>query len=192
MERISALISENTLVVIAVSALAAVAIIGFYYFRTRTGKSLKEKAPETTSTPKPALASEVSAEDMEKIIEQFASVEAVVFDNENRTWYKTELPGRDVINIRRDHSTLGRKWMMDGKWVYAFNRGEGGTYRPVEVPETMKDPPSKLHRALAQQEIDIVFNVDPERGFFQKWGHILLFVGACIFILFLVVMQQTQ
>jgi len=179
-------------VVIAVSAFAAAAIIGFYYFRTRMGKSPKDKAPEIVATPKPAVASEVSVEDMEKIIEQFASVEAVVFDNENRTWYKTELPGRDVINIRRDHSTLGRKWMMDGKWVYAFNRSEGGIYRPVEVPETMKNPPSKLHRALAQHEIDIVFNVEMERGFLQKWGHVLLFVFACVFILFLVVMQQTQ
>jgi hypothetical protein len=102
------------------------------------------------------------------------------------------IPGKIVREIRQKHGNLGRKWFRENKWLYALNKKESGEYVPVSVPQTMDDPPSELHRALMQQEIDIVFDVQSAKSFMQKWGHVLLFVGAIVFVIFLVIMQTMQ
>lgn len=141
---------------------------------------------------KPAKSSKPETEVEETGIDQFVAVEARVYDNETRTAYNATIPGKTVREIRQKCNNLGRKWLKDGKWLYALNKKESGQYVPVSVPQTMENPPSELHRALMQQEIDIVYNVDQEKSFAQKWGHVLLFTGACVAVLALFILQRMQ
>lgn len=125
-------------------------------------------------------------------IDRFVAVEARVYDNETRTVYNATIPAKIVREIRLKYSNLGRKWFREGKWLYALNKKENGEYAPVTVPQTMDDPPSELHRALMQQEIDIVYNVESGKSFMQKWGHVLLFTGACVAVMALFILQRMQ
>lgn len=110
-------------------------------------------------------------------IEQFVAVDARVYDAATRTVYNTVVRGADVAEIRRNYGGLGRQWLMDGQWRFAFVKLENGTYRPVRVPMTLDNPPSKLYRALQQHEIALVFGLEQTEGVFQKWGPII-WIGA--------------
>lgn len=112
-----------------------------------------------------------------------------VYNNETRRVSNENLTEDDVKKIRDKHTTLGRKWLRDGKWVYALNKLVGGEYVPVSIPQTMEDPPSSLHRALLQDAVGIFYDVSPEKGFFQEHGKILLFVGSVLFLLWTVIMN---
>lgn len=112
-----------------------------------------------------------------------------IYENDTRLAYNAEISEEEAKKIRVTHTNLGRKWLKDGKWVYALNKSAEGIYSPVKIPETMEDPPSSLHRALLQAAVDIFYDVSPEKGFFQEHGKILLFVGAVIFLLWTVIMN---
>jgi hypothetical protein len=125
-------------------------------------------------------------------IDKFVEVEARVYDNESRTIYNS-LIGADIVRqIRKEYGNLGRKWLRDGKWVYALNKLVNGSYRPVQVPLTLQDPPSELHRALQQHEIDIIFNVEESKGLLQKWGSIIFICGLALVAVFILIAQNIQ
>ena len=102
-------------------------------------------------------------------IDQFVEVDARIYDNTTRTIYNKTIDADTVREIRSKYGNLGRKWLRDGKWLYALNKTDAG-YKPVSVPMTLDDPPSELHRALQQHETGIVFNVEQAESLFGKYG----------------------
>ena len=123
-----------------------------------------------------------------KVAKEESSVLCRVYDNNTRTAFNDEIPMKTVEIIRAKHDNMGRKWLRDGKWLYALNKDIAGEYSPVRIPQTMEDPPSSIHRALLQDAVSIFYDVSVEKGFFQQHGKILLFVGAVIFLLWTVIM----
>lgn len=143
-------------------------------------------APAKRPQPSKAQAAAVTTPQApQNPIDRFVEVEARVYDNETRTVYNATIAADIVRQIRKEYRNLGRTWIRDGKKVYALNKRENGTYAPVIPTETMEQPPSMAHEAITQPEVDVVFDVSQERNFLQKYGHILLFTGAVIFIMFL-------
>jgi len=112
-----------------------------------------------------------------------------VYNNKTRRVSNEELPFETVEEIREKFGNLGRKWLRDGKWVYALNKLVEGGYTIVGIPQTMEHPPSSLHRALMQHAVDEYYDMTPDKNFFQEHGKILLFVGAIIFLLWCVIMN---
>ncbi len=127
-----------------------------------------------------------------KVLDQFVEVEARVYDNDTRMIYNAVIPGDIVREIRHECGNLGRKWLREGKWIYALNKRIDGRYKPVEVPVTLDDPPSELHRALQQYEVPIVYNFEESKGLLQKWGHIIMFCGVAAVALFILIAQNIQ
>jgi len=125
-----------------------------------------------------------------KTIDQFVEVEARVYDNDKRMIYNTTIKGPEVRKIREKYGNLGRTWLRDGKWIYALNKTVSGEYRPIQVPLTLQDPPSELHRALQQQETGIVFNVDEGEGLFKKWGPIIWIGIIGIVVIFILIANR--
>lgn len=122
------------------------------------------------------------------------AIECRLYDSTIRSIYNTELSGEIVRQIQTNDGNLGRKWSYYGKWVYAINKyfGEAGAicYRPVFVPQTMDNPPSKLHRALKQEAVEIAYSVREKKGFFEQHGKFLLFAGVIAFLMFVMVMGK--
>lgn len=154
-------------------------MLGIYHFNSGKPK-IKTQAVEKTET----------GGEIEESVQTYEDVEARVYDNTTRTIYNTTIPGKVVARIREQDGNLGRKWLKDGKEAYALNKVGSNEYKVVRVPITMDQPPSKLHRALQQQEIEICYNVQPVEGMFQKLLPILIWSGAIIFIMFLMVSNK--
>jgi len=153
----------NFYLVIGIGAVGILALWSAYRF-TRLGKRPLPFAKENK------LAKAEAKDEKTEGIDQFVEVEARVYDNTNRTIYNATIPASVVRQIRATHANLGRKWLRDGKWMYALNKTDTGAYKPVQVPMTLNDPPSELHRALQQQETGIVFNVEMSESVFGKYG----------------------
>jgi len=120
--------------------------------------------------------------------DKLPSVECRIYDTDLRLAYNTQISGTEATKIREKQSNLGRKWLKDGKWVFALTKDKSGEYKPVAIPFTMEDPPSSLHRALMQQAVDEYYDMTPDKNFLQQHGKILLFVGAVLFLLWTVIM----
>ena len=115
-------------------------------------------------------------------------VECRIYDTDLRLACNTQISGAEAMKIREKSGNLGRKWLKDGKWVFALTKDKSGEYKPVDIPFTMEDPPSSLHRALMQQAVDEYYDMTPDKNFLQQHGKILLFVGAVLFLLWSVIM----
>jgi hypothetical protein len=122
-------------------------------------------------------------------ISKFVAVDARIYDNTNMTTYHQTLPGKIVREIREEFGSLGRKITEDGQAIYAIVRTGAATWRPLNIPMTLDEPPSKLYRALQQQEVGIVFDVTVEESFWGKWWYALLLAGVIAFIMFVVIME---
>ncbi len=120
------------------------------------------------------------------------SVEARIYDNKKRRAYNEILSGVEIETVKETYGNLGRLWLKDGKWIYALNKKIYGTYHPVIVPSTMNNPPSTVHEALTQPEIDICFNMEQEQSFMQKYWHIVLLGSAVLFMMFVLIANMMQ
>lgn len=158
---------------------AAVALVCYLYFFSWRKKSAAT-GPEDKDTGEvtPPAAATVTP-----------SVEARTYDVSTRTVYSETIPGVTVDKIRTEHGNLGRKWLYEGRWLYALKKDTEGNYSPVIVPISMENPPSRLHRALTHPQVGIVYNVEPAKNLLQKYGHILLFAVVCAFLMFMLVAQ---
>ena len=119
-------------------------------------------------------------------------IEVRLYDSITRSVYDTTLLGEVVRDIKGLYKSPGRMWNKNGKWLYAINKysianAEEPKYRPVEVlmSATRSNPPSKVHRALMQQEVGIVYDVREEKSIMQKLVPILVFCGAMIMVMFM-------
>ena len=154
------------------------------------GKRKKDK------TPPPASESHINddkSENGEAVEETIEPVEARIYDNITRLCFNRNLSVEEIKEIRTEHGNLGRKVLRFGDWIYAINRylDESGVekLRPVYVTQTMEHPPSKLHRALTQNAVEIAYDVRDQKGFMEKYGKVLLFVGVVLFLMWTIVMK---
>lgn len=176
---------DNFLMTYIIPIAGAGVLFGVYYFLfKKKPMPLKQEITEVSTQAK-----EGEEEKDKKEEEVFEAVEARIYDNYTRSIYNSIIQGGTVKEIRKLFGNLGRKWFKDGQWLYALNKSEEGLYSPVVVPATMKEPPSKLHRALVQHAIGIMYDVKEERGLLQKYMPILIWTGVMIFIMFMVATQ---
>ena len=157
-------------VVFIVGAIALICLLYFFSWRKKPAAieaKREEKAEETKSTT--------------------PSFEVRTYDVSTRRAYNETISGDTVDETRKTHGNLGRKWLYEGRWLYALKKDAEGDYSPVIIPVSMDNPPSRLHRALTHPQVNIVYNVEPAKNIFQKYGHIFLFAGVCVFLMFMLV-----
>jgi len=153
----------------------AIALVCFLYFFSWRKKTVAIEAEEP--------------EKGENTISATPPVEARTYDVSTRTAYNEPIPGKTVGKIREEHGNLGRKWLYEGRWLYALKKDAEGNYSPVIVSISMDNPPSRLRRALTHPQVGIVYNVEPAKNLLQKYGHMLLFAAVCAFLMFMLVAQ---
>lgn len=161
----------------AIPILGALLIIGLaIFFRRKKGNipqvspNKKKKAPE----------------------ENQESIAARIYDNIKRRVYLDNITGDDIDEIKNKCSSLGRLYNYRGKSVYAFVKTIEEKFVPLAfyMSRSMENPPARLWDALQQQEVHIIFNVQPPKSFMQKYGAILLFVFGICFLGFMMVMNK--
>jgi len=96
---------------------------------------------------------------------------------------------QEAIIKRLPSLKLGRQWDYENKPVYALYKSESDYYEPLEkyFDMTRTNPPSKLHNHINQPEIAITHDVQRDKGFMDKYQHILIWFGVIAFIIFMVV-----
>lgn len=113
-------------------------------------------------------------------------VNIILYDATRIYFEETELSGDIVDGIVKEYGNLGHKYSYLGRPVYQINKKmvEGVVkYIPVTIEETLKQPPSWLHRALNPQWVAIVYAVLSEKSILQKYGWLLLFLALIIFFI---------
>jgi hypothetical protein len=122
-------------------------------------------------------------------------VEARIYDNILGTIYNNTISGATVDKILSSgDGTLGRKWLYNGKWMFALNRKynkDSGdiSFEPIIVPATMDNPPSRLRRALSHPYVAITWNTRKPDSFLHKYGVYLLFAAFVAFLMFMLIAQ---
>jgi nitrogen fixation-related uncharacterized protein len=132
-----------------------------------------------------------------------APIDVRLYDSTIRRTTMAVLDGTVADEILKQWRSLGRKWLFEGKWVFAINRyAEAETdakgvrvpdgrymikHRPVEamMRPTREHPPSDVHSAISNPEIDLYFDVTEKSNTLQKLMPVLVFAGAGIFVLFM-------
>lgn len=152
----------------------AVVILGFFYYRSKkavpreskTGEEEKEEEKEEKGKP---------------ILARIWCVERRIVGNR-------ELSYKIAKEIITKHGNLGRQRLREGKQLYSLVLNND-IYTPVEVPQAMSKIPTPrdLGNALTQDEIAGWYRPQPAQGGFSKYGPILLWSGAIIFIIFMMV-----
>jgi len=167
-----------------VPILGAVLIVGvaIWFDRRRSKKAINKltqakanNLPETKEPEKPDF-----------------TVDARIYDNSMRTVYLGEVHRNDIENTQKACGNLGRKYIYEGKSVYALVKKITGEFVPMGfyLSHSMDNPPARLFDALQQQETHIIYDVRSEKGLLQKLGPILLFVFGVLFVAFMMVMQN--
>ncbi len=106
-----------------------------------------------------------------------------VLDSDTRQESFVDFSGDKLLPIKEKFKTLGRKWFVDGKSVYAFEKNIDGEYKPIFVPQTIENPPTRLFRALIHPELAFIVVTQLGKPFLQKYGIYLLFAGAAMFFM---------
>lgn len=115
-------------------------------------------------------------------IEDYGAVKAYVYNDITGRCAPAILTGEEVKVIVAKHGTLGRPREHNGVYRYFFNYSKKG-YAPTLFPWSPDNSSGHLHRALTHPEIPIIYDVEPERTFAQKYGMYLLFAGVVIFLM---------
>ena len=138
----------------------------------------------------------------QSVVAKHEPIDVRLYDSTNRTVYNTKLDGVIADEILRVWHSFGRKWLFQGKWVYAINKYQNIStdpstgeiklddrvmYRPVEsrMSATRDNPPSKVHSFLVHPEIAVYFDVSEKQSTLQKLLPVLIFAGGVIFVMFM-------
>ena len=169
----------------AIPIVVALIILGFIYFKSRKQRNkpvltsaFKEEKDEIPEGDEGETEG-VEDKDQYKILARVYSVDRRIVGNR-------ELPYSIVKKIIEQHGNLGRQWLRDGRRLYALELKEDN-YKPVYVAQTMDVTPRDLGNALNQDEVAGWYRPQPASGAFAKLGPILLWSGAIIFIIFMMV-----
>jgi hypothetical protein len=116
--------------------------------------------------------------------------ECRIYDNITGTKYNITLTGESIDRIRAENGTLGRKWLKDGKWLFALNKklNDSGEieFTPVILPITLDNPPSRLRRALSHPYVPFTWNMKQPTNILAKFGGVIIFGIIAIGAVFLV------
>jgi hypothetical protein len=178
-------------------ALVIVIIVGYYLWTVRGSKKRRQtvnKPPSEHRQTREEKALVINQLLKKEIDERLPSpvvvgdpIRARVYDNILRSAYMDTIPASTVATIKEYNGSLGRRWMREGEWVYALNKTTEGNYVPVYPSFDMDFQPTKVHRALMQQEVAICYDMKMPQNFMEKYGKILVWSGIIVFIMFLAV-----
>ncbi len=147
----------------------------FYYLRRRFGILGGKKVEEETPIEK------------DKTDEKYPPTEVRTYDAITRCVYNEVIKADVIKQVQADFGSLGRRWVHNGKQVYALRKAvdEGGAikYSPVIVTQTLEDTPDSIFRIITQPQVPICCNVQEKTGWLQKYWHILLFAGVAVFLM---------
>ena len=170
----------------AIPIAVALVIVGLIYYKSRKkrdrpaitslSKVEKDEKPEAVEGE---VIDAVEDNDQTKIMARVYSVERRIVGNR-------ELPSSIVHKIIEEHGNLGRQWIREGRRLYALELKDD-KYKPVYVAQAMDVTPRDLGNALNQDEVAGWYRPQPASGALAKLGPILLWSGAIIFIIFMMV-----
>lgn len=160
----------------------AVIIIGFLiYYQSHKNKHKEESGKATNGQD-------------DKPVKIYKPVNAEIIDNDERLLYEKVLGSDIITKIIEKHETLGRQWNHDGKKVYKMIKEtiEGVVdYKPLYVSATSARSPELLHEDMQQPEIPILMaGLKDEGNFIEKYGWILLLIGAIGFCIVLIILNK--
>jgi hypothetical protein len=110
---------------------------------------------------------------------------ALVFDDISGTFYKMQLAGKYIDQIRNRQESLGRQWDYLGEKLIAVNRNLDGSYERVTPTVDFENPSSKLRRAITFPYNEYNWGIKKKSSFMAKYGGVLLFAGLCFAGVFL-------
>lgn len=148
------------------------------------------------TNPKSAAASADRQEDAED------NIGVRLLDNEHRRVTTVYMTKSEIESIRKDNKgDLGRQWNFYGEWLYRLTKrvivdktSKAITYyyEVTDIPKELNNPPSKLHRALTQEQVAKVYDVSAGGNVFEKYGQIIMFAIVVAVIMFLLISQYIQ
>jgi hypothetical protein len=114
---------------------------------------------------------------------------ARVYDASLKPIQNIEISGKEAAKIITACGTLGRQWNYYGESVYALQKAINGVYTPVEkyLEKSRDNPPGKVFKAVHQPEIEVSRDMTQKKSFMQQYGHILPYLVAIAFIIFMMV-----
>ena len=151
---------------IAMAILAGVAIGIWFFVRKKKGKHRRAAKQSQTEI---------------KVLDEY---NCLVVDEKTRGFGLEIIPFADLEKIKGNNDKgIGRQWYYDKYEVYYLFRKDDGEYAPVEVPQTLKEPPSFLYGALQQFHTEKVYDMTVKEGIFAKYGPYLVVAGIAAFVI---------
>ena len=164
----------------------ALVILGFIYYKSKKKRDIpaitsliKVEKGEKPEAVEGEIIDDIKDKALYKILARVYSVERRIVGNR-------ELPSSIVEKIIKEHGNLGRQWLREGRRLYALELKDD-KYKPVYVAQAMDVTPRDLGNALNQDEVAGWYRPQPASGALAKLGPILLWSGAIIFIIFMMV-----
>jgi len=115
-----------------------------------------------------------------------APIECRVYNRTTRGVTYQKISVDAILKVRETYGGLGRRWLREGKEVFALVKLNEFEYAPAIPPKEMKELPSYLHRKLTDTgAVKVFFDMKIQQGFLQKNGWLIgLGIGviAVIFI----------
>lgn len=176
------ILSEPILTYVIPIAIALLVLGLIYYY------SKKQRKPSTSVSLMKDVMEEGEVEEKEEDDADKPPILARIYSVERRFVGNREIPWKIAKEIIRKSGNLGRQWLREGKKIYAFKL-ENNEYTPVKSPDNKGYTPRDLGNALNQDEISGWYRPQQPQGAFSKYGPILIWTGAIIFIIFMMIAQ---
>jgi hypothetical protein len=128
---------------------------------------------------------------VQNVIDEHEQHEALVCVDATRRLQLRTVSGADMSKVIAKYGSPGRLWNLDGKEVYALDLDTDGQHVPFEtfMNADLLNSPRKAFIATQQQAVARYFESKDDRNILQKYGAILLFAGAVIFVMFMTVVS---
>lgn len=78
---------------------------------------------------------------------------------------------------------LGRQWYYERYEVYYLFRNKEGLLLPVNMPQTLNNPPPKLYRALGQEPNDLIYDVREKKNVLATYGYYIAVLLVAAFVM---------
>ena len=115
-------------------------------------------------------------------------IECRVYDRTTRGISYQNIAVADIIKIREKCGGLGRKWLRDGKEVFALVKIREGEYEPALPAKSLDNLPSIVHRKLTDVgAVKVFFDMKVQKGFMEKNGWVIALGIGAVVVIFLAV-----
>lgn len=122
----------------------------------------------------------------------YKDIDAIIYDRTTTpfTWYETKIPKEEVKKII-ESKNLGLQVTYLGKKVFRFFKLLGADnvafYEGVTDPMDVKNSPIAAYIDMQHPYTERIDDMTVDKGFMQKYGHLLIWLGVIAFLIVLVI-----